>query len=328
MRGWRRVGVAALVVLGGLAVPSAQAGGTEDDVVVTPLAAGDSVQRTASRSRDVTGDGWPDIVARQPGINNGALWVYTHSGRLQGMSTFSAKTLAGTNWNIYNWIGVAEVTGDESEVVAEAPADLVARRASDGALLVYPHSGTLNGTLTWGTPVVVGSGWNSQTKIILADVSGDGYDDILSFDGFGKWWVYPHSGNFDATRTFLPRVQVGQDSVGWIGWVMATSWYRENPDRIITVNGSGEVLAGRHSQKFNGTGTFAEEVLLSGAVFNWQTTTSLSLVDINGNGNDDIVKRLPDGKLMAYPYLGWGASPAFGAPVQVGQGWQIMDLIT
>lgn len=315
-------------VAGAVTAPPASGDAGASAVAAQPAAANDGVQRSSGRSRDLTGDGWPDILAREPGVTNGTLWVYTHSGKLQGTSTFVAKTKVGTNWNIYNWISVAEVTGDETEDAAEAPADIIVRRTTDGALMVYPNRGVVNGVVTFGSPIQVGSSWNSQTKIIIADVTTDGFDDILSLDGNGYWWVYPHSGTFNGKQTYLPRVQVGHDSLEWIGWVMASPWFRENPDRIITVNGSGEVLGGRHTQKFSGTSTFADEVVLPGAVFDWKTTTSLSMMDINGNGSDDFLKRLPDGKLMAYPFLGWGKSPAFGAPVQVGSGWQIMDLIT
>jgi hypothetical protein len=52
------------------------------------------------------------------------------------------------------------------------------------------------------------------------------------------------------------------------------------------------------------------------------------LLDFNGDGRDDMVKRQPDGKLFLYPFLGWGKNPALGPPKQIGTGWQIMDLIT
>src|SRR5436189_1350815 len=65
-------------------------------------AANDNIQRSTSKSRDVTGDGWPDIVAREPGVNNGALWVYPHSRTVSGPSTFQPRVLVGTGWNIHN----------------------------------------------------------------------------------------------------------------------------------------------------------------------------------------------------------------------------------
>jgi hypothetical protein len=292
----------------------------------SPLAAGDQIQRSGARSHDVTGDGWPDIVAREPGLNDGTLWIYTHSGVFRGQTTFSAKTLVGTGWNMHNWIGVAEVTGDirEPETSAEAPADIVARRAEDGALLVYPHSGIFNGTATWQAPVLIGLGWNGMANIVLADVTADGFDDILAHDFDGNLWVYPHSGIFNGTSTFQGRFLVGQKPLGWL---LATEWHRENPDLITTSLATGNMTMFTHTQQFNGTGTYsATGRQVAAGIFSGSTTTSISMCDLNGDGEDDALKRTPDGNLLGYPYL--PASSTLGPPVSVGLGWQIMDLIT
>jgi hypothetical protein len=306
-------------------------------VVATP---GDRIQRSTARSHDVTGDGWPDIIARQPGLNNGTLWAYTHSQRVQGTSTFSAKTMVLTGANAYNWIGVAEVTGDtdEYETAHEKPADLIVRRASDGALLVMPHSGSLNGTSTWGTPVQVGNSWNGLEWISTGDVNVDGFDDILAFDdNTGKLYVYIHTGKFVGVGTFRSALLLNDDPDGDGTWVdefaFLTEWNRENPDLVAAALDDGETAAARHLNRFTGGLPWdvneANVFDVSTGLFTHDTTYYMFLIDINGDGKDDIVKSMPDGKLMYYPFRGWGTSPALGSPVQIGTGgWQVMDLLT
>jgi hypothetical protein len=316
-------------------VVSAPAAASADQPQFGPTAAGDRVQRSGTLSHDLNGDGLPDLLARQPDLNNGSMWMYPSTGTLQGLSTFGARTLVATGWNIYNWVGTAEVTGDgeEYETVAEPPADAVVRRASDGALLVYPHSGRLNGVNTFAaTPVLVGrSGWNAMVSIRLADVTTDGFDDIIAIDNQDNTWVYPHSGTFNGLSTFKARVLVRQ---GRPLWDLNTNWSRENPDMIAASIATGSLIACAHTNKFNGLDTFATNAancpeLAPPGTFKGDTTSWVSLVDADANGRSDVLKRTNDGALMLYPFRGWKANPVLGTPVLVGRsGWNAMDLIT
>jgi hypothetical protein len=319
--------VACLLPVSASADTGTSAGGNSGDF--GPAAAGDRVQRSGTHSHDLTGDGVPDLLARQPDLNNGALWIYTNSGKLQGTSTFNAKTLVGSGWNSMNWVGTAEITGDgdEYEKVAEPPADLIGRRASDGALFVYPHSGTLNAGATFKPAVQIGTGWNSMVWMTLADVTTDGFDDIVGIDAQDNMWVYAHSGTFNAGATFKPRVQVRK---GRPLWTLLPTWSRENADMVGASLATGEMMGCAHTNKFNGLNTFHTDckTLAPVGTFAQPTTSWLSLVDADGDGTDDVLKRLPNGQLAIYPFLGWNNNPVLGSPVVVGSGWNIMDLIT
>ncbi|MBB4910567.1 VCBS repeat-containing protein [Actinophytocola algeriensis] len=309
------------------AAPAATSKPASTPASVTKLAPNDNIQRSTSRSRDVTGDAWPDIVAREPGINSGTLWVYRHTGSFSGTSTFAGRVLVGTGWNGHNWIGVAEVTGDtqDPELTPEAPADLLARRASDGALLVYPHSGTFNGTSTWRSPVLIGQGWNGFSELILADVTADGFDDILAYDG-SNLWAYPHSRTFNGVNTFLPRVHVRSGSIGWL---LATEWHRDTPDLISNSFATGTMTVARHLRDFDGTNTWAgTSTDVAAGLFTGSFINLLSLSDLNGNGTDDVIVRSKSGTLIAYPFMGVNGLNSFGEPATLGTGWQIMDLVT
>lgn len=309
-----------------LAVPTSSAALAED---VGPAVAGDTVQRSATHSHDLTGDGVPDLLSRQPGLDGGSLWVYPGSGALQGMTTFQARTEVMKNFNGYNWVGVAEMTGDteEYETVSEQPADLVARRETDGALFVFPHSGRLNGLSTFGAPVQIGKSFNSQVWITLADVTADGFDDVVTIDAQDYRWVYPHKGTFKPLDTLGARVGLGR---GRPLWELRPNWSRENPDMAAASLATGEMYACAHTNTFKGENTYGTDCRTIAPVgtFANPTTSWLSLIDADGDGDEDILKRQPDGNLYVYRFNGWYSNPMLAPPVQVGRSWNSMDLMT
>jgi hypothetical protein len=328
---WRRPRIAvAAIVLGTLmtqptvaavAEPSTHAGG--------PRVMADYTQRSSARSRDLSGDGVPDVLTRQPGLDNGALWLYPGTGTLNGTHTLGTRVEIGRGWNIYNWIGVAEITGDtqDPETVPEMPADVLARRASDGALLVYPHSGKLNGLSTLQAPVVIGSSWNNIYEFVLADVNGDGFDDILAYDYNDDLWLYPHSRVFNGKSTFGARTLVRH---GRLGWLLSTEWSNDFPDLATNYIATGDMETSVHSREVAGTGTWlAQSTQISSGQFTGDLLDMMFLNDITGDGRDDVVVRGLDGALVAFPFTGVRGLATFGTPVVIGSsGWGVMDLLT
>jgi hypothetical protein len=317
-------------VFGTLVVPpaaAAAAAGPPPDPGEVHVAV-DYTQRSGSRSRDVTGDGVPDIVARQPGLDNGALWVYPGSGALNGTSTLTARGQIGRGWNIFNWIGVAEVTGDteDPETKPEMPADVLARRTSDGALLVYPHSGTYNGFNTLQTPVVVGLGWNGMSSIVLADVTGDGFDDIIAYDTADNLWLYPHSRVFNGTSTFTARILVRQ---GRLGWLYVTEWTNDFPDLATNFIATGDMQDSPHLREVNGTGTWRQaSTQISSGQFTGDLLDIMIVADLTADGRDDVVVRGLDGALVVFPFNRINGLGTFGSATVIGAGWHVMDVIT
>ncbi|WP_031470725.1 hypothetical protein [Sciscionella sediminilitoris] len=66
----------------------------------------------------------------------------------------------------------------------------------------------------------------------------------------------------------------------------------------------------------------------------WKPGLLLSIADVNGDGNPDILGTDSEGKLMAYIHTGTfvrepgQGQRTFADPVSVGPGWNGMDLIT
>ncbi|MFG2147823.1 FG-GAP repeat domain-containing protein [Streptomyces sp. NPDC048696] len=144
---------------------------------------------------DLTGDGKPDLLARDRG---GVLWLYKGTGN--PADPFATRTRIGGGWNTYNLItGGADVTGDGRP-------DLLARDR-DGVLWLY--EGTGNPAAPFATRTKVGGGWNTYTSIVSPG-SLDGRDEgsLLARDHDGRLWIYFGKSGFP----FQPRVQIG---TGW-----------------------------------------------------------------------------------------------------------------
>ncbi|MFD9483582.1 FG-GAP repeat domain-containing protein [Streptomyces sp. NPDC059991] len=147
---------------------------------------------------DVTGDGRPDLLARDQA---GTLWLYKGTGNPS--APFAPRTRVGGGWNTYTTIvGGTDLTGDGRP-------DLVARDHS-GVLWLY--RGTGQATAPFANRTRVGGGWNTYTALTSpGDLSGHGHGgSLLARDHDGRLWIYAATGKTDAL--FGPRLEIG---AGW-----------------------------------------------------------------------------------------------------------------
>ncbi|MCL2553886.1 MAG: N-acetylmuramoyl-L-alanine amidase, partial [Actinomycetia bacterium] len=147
--------------------------------------------------RDVTGDGRPDLVARD---SSGTLWLYQGTGSTT--APFAARVKVGAGWNAYNMlVGIGDFTGD-------GKGDMIARDSSGG---LYLYTGTGKAAAPFAAKLKIGTGWQTYNALVGAgDLSGDGKPDLVGRDASGTLWLYKGTGS--TTSPYAARVKVG---TGW-----------------------------------------------------------------------------------------------------------------
>jgi Tachylectin/FG-GAP-like repeat len=153
---------------------------------------------------DISGDGCADLVATK---SDGTLWYYPNNmSSNPGHVPFSSGIQVGTGWNAFSQISVGDVTGDGS-------ADLIATTSS-GALYLYPNNTNSNpGHFPFSFGSVIGSGWTGMSSVLLSDVSGDGYADLVATGSDGSLHYYPN--NMKSNLGHLPFTFGSEIGSGW-----------------------------------------------------------------------------------------------------------------
>jgi hypothetical protein len=261
---------------------------------------------------DVSGDGFADIIARKP---DGTLRYYPNNTAINPEhAPFTVGVEVGQGWNAFNRIVLGDASGD-------GYADLVATKL-DGTLWYYPNN--VNGSadhLPFGDGSKVGDGWNAFNRIVLGDVSGDGYADLLATKPDGTLWYYPNNINADPNHhPFGSGTQIGQ---GWNTYsrIAAGDVSGDGYADILATTSTGRLWYYPNNLNLNATGLpySAGNEIGSG----WNADNRVVPGDISGDGYADIVATKPDGSMYYYPNnfnINSNHLPYTGG-VQIGSDW-------
>jgi len=119
-----------------------------------------------------------DLIARDP---SGNLWFYPGNGH----GGFLAARVIGKGWQIMSGLlSPGDWNGDGN-------VDLIARRRSDNALLLYPG----NGAGGFGASSVIGNGWGAMTAFVVSgDWDTNGTTDFIVRRNDGALLLYSGNG--------------------------------------------------------------------------------------------------------------------------------------
>ncbi|MFF4625294.1 FG-GAP repeat domain-containing protein [Nonomuraea jabiensis] len=218
---------------------------------------------------------------------------------------------------------VDEPTGNS--VTGDSYADLLAVDSS-GKMMLYSNNFVRDDgqPYTGGTPREVAHGWPSTTRIIPADVTGDGYTDLLAVDSSGKMMLYSNNFVRDDGQPYTgssPR-EVGH---GWPSTtrIIPADVTGDGYTDLLAVDSSGKMMLYSNNfvrddgQPF--TGGTPREVGHA-----WSSSTRILPADVTGDGYTDLLAVDSSGKMMLYsnnivrddgqPFTG-------GTPREVGHGW-------
>lgn len=244
-------------------------------------------------TRDVTGNGWDDVVARNR--SDGDLYVYDG----YAPAKLAAPKKLGTGWGGITTVLTGEFTGD-------AYADLLGITTA-GDLNLY--AGTGQGT--FAAPRRLGTGWSGLHSVVTADFTGDGHGDLIGVQtATGDLYLYASNDN----GSFAPPRKIGS---GWGGQtaVLAGDFDHDGHGDLVgrASNGDLNVYTGHGDGAFNaprriGTG--------------WSGITALIPGDFTHDGYTDVLGRTEDGTLSLYP----GSAAGLGTPQALGTGWNGLDL--
>jgi hypothetical protein len=122
---------------------------------------------------DLSGDGRPDLLARNASTGTVYLYKGTSTGKL------SARVKLYDNWKTYKKIvGVGDVTGD-------GKADLLAQ---DKTNTLYRYNGKGDGTFASRVKLFTNWGGSYNAVIGVGDITDDGKPDLVSRDSSGYLW--------------------------------------------------------------------------------------------------------------------------------------------
>ena len=267
-----------------------------------------------AESRTVVGTGWKAITAVSlsngfNGAGSEGLVVRRDGGALQYFPVKSGSwgnpTTIGTGWSPLLILGSGDQTGP---LPWATPADTLAVTA-EGTLLLYPaDAGSLLSGRTTGT------GWTNLQALFNTDWDRDGKPDLLAQWKDGSLTLY--KGLTGGGYAAPVRLAIGlQDKTLTVGpWnksdqrpaIVAKA---TNGDLFYLPRGSGDTL---NTQVAIGWG--------------W-SGLDITMIDFDGDGNQDLLARRSDGQLLLYRTD--GASNFLNEDRKVvGSGWNSVDAAT
>lgn len=219
--------------------------------------------------------------------------------------------------------------------------DVMARDDVTGELFVFPHSGSFQGTETFGEPVLIGTGFDPLRDHYLVrtiDINGNGYADVLGLsmrpmNSHHGIFLYPNKGGLDGLDTLADPIRISgaRDDKKWETLGIYDVDLDGCDDMFGREQDAGNVDAffNRREVKENETYDKAAHRLVTVDVDDFP----FAMADITGTGRPDLLVRRKNGDLDVYEFAHdeSGDGPWWrgeGRWFTLGRGWQEYEIIT
>ncbi|WP_052663677.1 family 43 glycosylhydrolase [Psychromicrobium lacuslunae] len=260
-----------------------------------------SLMTTQSNGRAVVGPGGQDVVTSAQG-DVLMLHGWTNSG--------AARSMFATPISWTNGYPVLPTAVGASAASVKSAGDLVAAD-SDGILWNYPARGDGQ----FAGRVQIGQGWTGVRSIKVIDWNADGVLDLVAQWNNGKVNVYLGSSGGGFSTGPVLSAQGWADVQLTIGYWIKGSKYPQ----LLSKESSG-IMRLWH----NTNGTALSDPTQIGQGWGSLNTT---MVDFDGDGNQDLLAQSSDGAMRLYRSNGAGAFISETRTV-IGSGWQNMTSVS
>jgi hypothetical protein len=275
----------------------------------------------ADRVNQLNRDGYADLMAV---ADNGELFAY-HNGSVVNANRqpFLGETwrVTGSDWRAARHLAAGDVTGD-------GYADLVAAM-DDGRLAIYGNgieqsaSGVPYAGETWSYQ----GSWGSVRQLAVADVTGDGFADLVTVTSDGALSVYANGLRVNGTPFGGETWHINGNWSG-VRHLALTDVNRDGYADIVAVLDNGQ-LVGYHNGSLVNAGRqpfLAETWRVNG---NWSGVRQFTAGEFTGDGYGDILAVESDGTLSVYAngILGSPATPFSARSWSIAGNWSTVRTI-
>jgi VCBS repeat protein len=258
---------------------------------------------------DIDNDGKLDLVGTS---TTGVLTAYFNTSTAQSI-VFGNQLNFGSGWTSVTKLVVIDIDHDGRQ-------DLVAVNSS-GQLVAYLSNGT-PGHPGFSAQPVIGSGWNATNRIMVMDIDNDGKQDLVATNTSGQLVAYLSNGTpghpgFSAQ----PVIGSGWNSVSRIAVIDIDN---DGKQDLVATSTTGTLTAYLSNGTPGHPGFSAQPVIGS----SWNSIAKIVVVDVDGDGKQDLLGMGTNGALTAYLSTGTPGHPGFvSQPPVIGSGWNSVSRV-
>jgi DNA-directed RNA polymerase subunit N (RpoN/RPB10) len=281
----------------------------------TPLRYKNVVESSDPRDGDsVTGDAFTDLLALTP---DGTMTLYSNNILIDDGIPYARHREIGHGWNGFDRLIPADVTGDGyTDLLALTP---------DGTMTLYSNNFVADDGIPYGVHREIGHGWNAYDRIIAADVTGDGFTDLVALTPAGEMSLYANNFRANNATPYSTHSPIGH---GWNSFnrIMAADVTGDGYTDLLGITPEGEMSLYTNNFRANNAAPYSAHNPIG---HGWNSYDRIIAADATGDGFTDLLGINPAGEMSLYPnnFRASNATPYSAHRDDISHGWNSFDRI-